>query len=54
MNTPFQTLERHPHGFVETTYIPFPDYVLQHPAYFGTVLRELRGIFIVNQLVLVG
>ena len=44
IGTPFQILECHPHGFVETVRVPSLDDGLQHLAYVETVFRQLDGI----------
>ena len=54
IDTPSQILECCPHGFVETVRILSLDYGLQLLAYFGTVSNQLDGIFVIDQLFLVG
>jgi len=54
IDTPSQTLERRPHGFVETVPIPSLDGGLQYLAYVGTVFRQLDRIVVIGYLFLVG
>ena len=53
INTPSQILECHPHGYIETVRVPSLDDSLQHLANIETVFRQLHGIFVVDQFVLV-
>ena len=53
IGTPFKIPKCHPHRFVEVIRIPPLEDSLQHFAYVETIFRQLYGILVVNQLVLI-
>lgn len=54
INTPFQTLKRRLHGFVEIIRIRSLDRGIQRHAYVEAVPGKLHTILVINHLVLVG